>query len=203
MAKPRDYKAEYRRRIQSGEARGLSRSQAAGHPKRGELPASSVGFVNPFKEVKESINRFIDNIQKAFGRDENLNLFGPSGKRNQVEYFERVGERGVNTLPRWSIGSMSQPLDLGDLKQLINEARDKRFQNSYTFVVCGYLEETYPGHDPEEPVECLSYRMTVGKLRFALSKSPANATEFINLTLPPHSEEKWLQVNEVQIIDKE
>jgi hypothetical protein len=34
MARPRDYAAEYARRIASGLRRGLSRSQARGHPKR-------------------------------------------------------------------------------------------------------------------------------------------------------------------------
>lgn len=35
----RDYAAEYARRVQRAEARGLSRSQAAGHPRTGERPA--------------------------------------------------------------------------------------------------------------------------------------------------------------------
>lgn len=39
--KPRDYKAEYARRITSGRRRGLSPSQARGHPRKGEPPASS------------------------------------------------------------------------------------------------------------------------------------------------------------------
>jgi hypothetical protein len=40
--KPRDYKAEYARRIRNAEARGLTRSQARGHPKRKELSATEV-----------------------------------------------------------------------------------------------------------------------------------------------------------------
>jgi hypothetical protein len=36
MAKKRDYKAEYRRRIANAEKRGLTRSQARGHPRPGE-----------------------------------------------------------------------------------------------------------------------------------------------------------------------
>lgn len=36
MARARDYKAEYRRRLANAAKRGLSRSQARGHPKPGE-----------------------------------------------------------------------------------------------------------------------------------------------------------------------
>ncbi|MBB36986.1 MAG: hypothetical protein CME88_16950 [Hirschia sp.] len=41
MKKERDYKAEYARRMERGKARGLSLSQARGHPRRGEPLASS------------------------------------------------------------------------------------------------------------------------------------------------------------------
>ena len=41
MARTRDYKAEYRRRITRGKALGLSEAQARGHPKLGEPLASS------------------------------------------------------------------------------------------------------------------------------------------------------------------
>ena len=39
MARSRDYKAEYARRIASAERRGLSRSQGRGHARHGEAPA--------------------------------------------------------------------------------------------------------------------------------------------------------------------
>jgi hypothetical protein len=38
MARKRDYKAEYRRRIERGRARGLTRSQARGHARAAERP---------------------------------------------------------------------------------------------------------------------------------------------------------------------
>ncbi|MFC7291190.1 hypothetical protein [Hirschia litorea] len=41
MARKRDYKAEYERRLERGRKKGLSRSQARGHPKKGEPLASS------------------------------------------------------------------------------------------------------------------------------------------------------------------
>ena len=41
MARKRDYKAEYKRRLESGKARGLSKAQARGHPRKGEPLASS------------------------------------------------------------------------------------------------------------------------------------------------------------------
>lgn len=39
MARARDYKAEYARRIASAQRRGLSRSQGRGHARHGEAPA--------------------------------------------------------------------------------------------------------------------------------------------------------------------
>src|SRR5215211_7693724 len=40
MARKRDYKAEYRRRIERGRVRGLTRSQARGHARAGERSVS-------------------------------------------------------------------------------------------------------------------------------------------------------------------
>jgi hypothetical protein len=45
--KPRDYAAEYRRRISRGLAKGLSRSQARGHARAGERTRPSAPSANP------------------------------------------------------------------------------------------------------------------------------------------------------------
>ena len=63
MARNRDYKAEYARRVASATARGLSRSQARGHARMGEAPlkASSIAsdkkLEAALRELRKSGNR--------------------------------------------------------------------------------------------------------------------------------------------------
>jgi hypothetical protein len=45
--RPRDYKAEYERRIARGQTTGLTRSQARGHPRGTERHASSSPGAKP------------------------------------------------------------------------------------------------------------------------------------------------------------
>ena len=47
MRKPRDYKAEYARRMAKGLAQGLTRNQARGHPGIGERPVSRLQEPSP------------------------------------------------------------------------------------------------------------------------------------------------------------
>jgi hypothetical protein len=46
MARNRDYKLEYQRRISRGLARGLSRSAARGHPRAADLPKPETGEID-------------------------------------------------------------------------------------------------------------------------------------------------------------
>lgn len=63
MAKSRDYKAEYRRRIARAEARGLTRSQARGHARPNEAP---------IKGKPRKIDAEMELIRKAIGGGESL-----------------------------------------------------------------------------------------------------------------------------------
>ena len=54
IKKKRDYRAEYRRRIERGIAKGLSLSQARGHPKTNEKP---VGKRRPIEDELLQIKR--------------------------------------------------------------------------------------------------------------------------------------------------
>ena len=59
MRKPRDFKAEYARRIERATTRGLSRSQARGHPRSGEGYASARGPPKPAYDgrLEEALRR--------------------------------------------------------------------------------------------------------------------------------------------------
>lgn len=82
--RPRDYRAEYRRRIRNAEARGLSRSQARGHPRRSEAHAEDVarasarGLRRPpkprarFDEVPADVRASADALAQGEADDSDL-----------------------------------------------------------------------------------------------------------------------------------
>lgn len=201
MAKKRDYKAEYARRIAHGISRGLTRSQAAGHPKKGETKASRIAFVNPFKEMKNTVSEFISNIQKLTSEFPKSTFNFPC--KNEIEYVEMHDNSGVQVLPRWSIGSAQCPPKLEDIRSLMSEVTEKRFQRGYAVVICGYLEEEYPGHEGEGIV-CLSYRINRMTITRALeNKNITSVDKLLDEITSPDRTEQWLEVHMFQVIDKE
>lgn len=63
MPKERDYKKEYQQRIEKGRRSGLSRSQAAGHAKKGEQPPSLLKQL--FGEARAPRTREEENIVRG------------------------------------------------------------------------------------------------------------------------------------------
>lgn len=66
MARKRDYKAEYQRRIANGKKRGLSRSQARGHPSIKDVSVSNAKAVRPNDQLEGALRALRSGLtQKA------------------------------------------------------------------------------------------------------------------------------------------
>ncbi len=97
MRQDRNHREEYRRRIARAEAKGLSRSQARGHPKSGEPPARS---------SKPSADKKIDHAIRAMHEGSSLTGAAKAARvsserlRRYLKTFEvasRVGRAWVLT----------------------------------------------------------------------------------------------------------
>jgi hypothetical protein len=87
MARQRDYRAEYARRIERGLAQGLSRSQARGHPRPGEAAASRRGEVPIYERVLEGVVKAI-RVGEPLGRAARRARVAPERAR---AYLARAG----------------------------------------------------------------------------------------------------------------
>ena len=98
----RDYKVEYRRRIASGLAKGLSRPQARGHPKAGEALAST-GLKVPEPDAK--LEAAVKRLREGKSQKAAAGSVGVSADRlRRFTYghklVQRVGHAWVMTDPR-------------------------------------------------------------------------------------------------------
>ena len=197
--KKRDYKAEYAQRIARGMAKGQSRSVAGGHPRPGETPARSWGFRNPFRTMRDAISRMVGELGSLFGQTPSPSQI----PRSEVVYVDSVGEYGINTLPRWSVGDDTSQPNEADLRNLMTDATTYRYQPSYAVVICGMTAAPYPNKEGEVKV-CLTYRLDRSSIMAAVN-NPNNRDleDIVNEMLPDLREEEWVEIDQIQVIDKD
>lgn len=108
MARQRDYKAEYARRVERGRELGLSRSQARGHPGKGQQPAKAVIAEirkvtpekvkpkRPAKQQKQPSPKVPSRKKSvAGGRNVIIKGRGKHGKDRQGVAWQGKGERSL------------------------------------------------------------------------------------------------------------
>ena len=64
IRKLRDYRAEYQRRIARGQAKGLTRAQARGHPKAAEIGSNTVGTEARSDRLEKALKLMKDGISQ-------------------------------------------------------------------------------------------------------------------------------------------
>ncbi len=101
----RDFKAEYARRVASGTAKGISRSQARGHPKPKELSVSSRRPPRPIEDDRLQLALKVLRQEKSLSAAAKAAKIAPERLRHfatERDIIERQGRRWIvrNQLPR-------------------------------------------------------------------------------------------------------
>ncbi len=106
MSEPnRDYRAEYHRRIARGAAKGISRSQARGHPKPTEATIASRRPPRPIDDDRLQLAFKVLRQEKSFGAAARAAKISPERLRHfatERDIIERQGRRWIvrHQLPR-------------------------------------------------------------------------------------------------------
>jgi hypothetical protein len=101
----RDYRAEYRRRIASGAAKGISRSQARGHPKPSEAAARSKRPPRPIEDDRLQLALKVLRQEKSLSAAAKAAKIAPERLRHfatERDIIDRQGRRWIvrHQLPR-------------------------------------------------------------------------------------------------------
>lgn len=99
MPKPRDYRAEYARRVANARAKGYSRSQARGHPRKGEPRIGTRYSVAPrITKIFSQTSQRIYNVDIQYNTEEIYHLV-QTARGNafavflRFDYTDAVGQR--------------------------------------------------------------------------------------------------------------
>lgn len=120
----RDGKEEYRRRIARGAAKGLSRSQARGHPKANEPWAKRTGRITALDDVKLQMGIRALRTKKSFAKAAKVAQISPERLRAYAHEKKLIEKRGRRwflklDLPRRLLifsGGRERTITVGDFK---------------------------------------------------------------------------------------
>lgn len=187
----RDYRAEYQRRIDRGLEQGYTRSQAAGHPRRGETPIRGARDLQKFfVDLQNQLQDMLKDAKRVFQYYSEANC--------TVQYDS--GHDSV--LPHWYTGEMNCMPNKRDLEALWSRVRAERPQEFYALWISGTTEEEYPGKEGEFNIT-LSYRIHWRIIEEAINdKSHRTIVDVINAFLPEERKERWISIDQVAIVNK-
>ncbi len=124
VKRKRDGKEEYRQRIARGAAKGLSRSQARGHPKANEASAKRTGRITTLDDAKLQMGIRAFRTKKSFAKAAKVAQISPERLRSYAHEKELIEKRGRRwflklDLPRRVLifsGGRERIITVGDFK---------------------------------------------------------------------------------------